>query len=216
VSVVAAVAAVLACAAPVASPGAATQLVTVTASTHVTTFATVRLWARSGGCWRPVAGPWRARVGRNGLSTRHREGDGTTPVGSFAVGRTVYGVAANPGVRLAYHRLVCGDWWDEDPSSPTYNTFRHVRCGARPPFRGGSEALWTYATAYRHFAVIEYNARPPVPGRGSAIFLHADTGRATNGCVSLPLAQLERTLRWLRAGAQPRIAIGTGAELRRL
>ena len=55
---------------------------------------------------------------------------------------TVYGLDPNPGVRLRYHRLRCGDWWDGDPASPTYNRFRHVACGAEPPFRGGSEALW--------------------------------------------------------------------------
>ena len=39
-----------------------------------------------------------------------------------------------------------------------------------------------------------------IAGRGSGIFLHVDTGRATNGCVSLPRAALRRTLRWLRPG----------------
>ena len=110
-------------------------------------------------------------------------------------------------MRLAYHRLVCGDWWDEDPRSATYNRFRHVRCGARPPFGGGSEALWRATTAYRHFAVVRYNDVPAVPGRGSAIFLHADTGRATNGCVSFPLGRLRTVLRWLRPASAPRIVI---------
>jgi len=44
-----------------------------------------------------------------------------------------------------------------------------------------------------------------VPGRGSAIFLHADTGRATNGCVSVALRQLVTILRGL--GTDARIAI---------
>jgi L,D-peptidoglycan transpeptidase YkuD (ErfK/YbiS/YcfS/YnhG family) len=52
-----------------------------------------------------------------------------------------------------------------------------------------------------------------VPGRGSGIFLHASTGRPTLGCVSLPLPQLVRTLRWLRPAAHPLIAIGTAADL---
>jgi L,D-peptidoglycan transpeptidase YkuD (ErfK/YbiS/YcfS/YnhG family) len=68
-------------------------------------------------------------------------------------------------------------------------------------------------TAYRHLAVIAYNTRPVVPGRGSGIFLHASTGRPTLGCVSLPLPQLLRTLRWLQPAAHPLIAIGTVADL---
>jgi len=158
-------------------------------------------------CGRRVLGPWRARVGYAGVSAHHVEGDGTTPLGSFAIGPMVYGLDPNPGVALDYHRLVCGDWWDEDPSSAKYNRFQHVPCGTKPPFGGGSEALWEAAVAYREFAVIDYNTAPAVPGRGSGIFLHDDTGSATNGCVSLPRPELLRVLRWLRPGAT--IAIRT-------
>jgi L,D-peptidoglycan transpeptidase YkuD (ErfK/YbiS/YcfS/YnhG family) len=152
-------------------------------------------------CGRRVFGPWRAHVGRHGLSSRHREGDGTTPTGTFALGSTVYGLDPNPGVQLGYHRLRCGDWWDEDSRSPAYNTFRHVACGTTPPFGGGSEALWRATVAYREFAVVQYNVGPAVPGRGSAIFLHDDTGHATNGCISLPRLDLIRLLQRLRTGA---------------
>jgi L,D-peptidoglycan transpeptidase YkuD (ErfK/YbiS/YcfS/YnhG family) len=157
----------------------------------------------------------RARVGRTGLADRKREGDGATPTGAYPIGSTVYGIAPNPGVAGTFHRIVCGDWWDEDPSSSGYNTFRHVGCGTSPPFGGGSEALWQATGAYRQFAVVEYNAHPIVPGRGSAIFLHDDVGGPTNGCVSLPAPQLVTLLRWLRPAARPLIVIGTAAEIRR-
>jgi L,D-peptidoglycan transpeptidase YkuD (ErfK/YbiS/YcfS/YnhG family) len=152
-------------------------------------------------CGTLVFGPWRARVGRSGLSAHHREGDGTTPTGTYGIGPVVYGLDPDPGVRLRYHRLVCGDWWDEDSRSPSYNTFRHVACGSTPPFGGGSEALWRITPAYRLFALIQYNVAPVMPGRGSAIFLHVDTGRATNGCVSLPRGELQNLLVKLRPGA---------------
>ena len=187
--------------------GSARQLVTVDAASAHSTTATVRVYGRDGGCWRLVAGPWPARVGRNGLSAHHREGDGTTPLGTFRIGSVAYGVAADPGTHLAYHVLVCGDWWDEDPASPTYNRFRHVRCGASPPFHGGSEALWLETGAYAHFAVIEYNASPAVPGRGSAIFIHVDVGRPTNGCVSLSARDLVELLRLLRPADAPAVSI---------
>jgi L,D-peptidoglycan transpeptidase YkuD (ErfK/YbiS/YcfS/YnhG family) len=152
-------------------------------------------------CGQRVLGPWRARVGRNGVSAHRREGDGTTPTGTYAIGPVAYGLDANPGLRLRYHRLVCGDWWDEDPRSATYNRFRHVACGTTPPFAGGSEALWRATVAYRLFAVIQYNVAPVVPGRGSGIFLHVDTGGPTNGCVSLPRPKLQALLRRVRPGA---------------
>jgi L,D-peptidoglycan transpeptidase YkuD (ErfK/YbiS/YcfS/YnhG family) len=138
------------------------------------------------------------------------------PTGVYSIGRTMYGNARSPGVRYRYRRLVCGDWWNEDPRSATYNTFQHVRCGTRPPFRTTTPGLWQERTAYRHFAVIEFNMRPVVPGRGSGIFLHAKTGSSTNGCVSLPVPQLVSTLRWLDPAKRPRIAIGTRQTFRRL
>jgi L,D-peptidoglycan transpeptidase YkuD (ErfK/YbiS/YcfS/YnhG family) len=189
------------------APGPAGQLVTVDAASARSTTAVVRVFRHEGRCWREIAGPWPAHVGRNGLSAHHREGDGTTPLGTFALGTVAYGVAPDPGTRLAYHSLVCGDWWDEDPASPTYNRFRHVRCGTSPPFHGGSEALWRQTTAYSHFAVIEYNASPPLPGHGSAIFIHADVGRPTNGCVSLRMADLVELLRLLRPSDAPVVSI---------
>ena len=174
------------------------QRIVVTAPSTHATIATLRVQE----CSRTVLGPWRARVGRNGLSAHRHEGDGTTPLGTFAIGPTVYGLDPNPGVKLRYHRLVCGDWWDEDPRSPTYNRFRHVACGTTPPFGGGSEALWRATVAYRELAVIQFNTSPVVAGRGSGVFLHDDTGGPTNGCVSLPRPQLIALLRRLRPGAR--------------
>jgi L,D-peptidoglycan transpeptidase YkuD (ErfK/YbiS/YcfS/YnhG family) len=187
--------------------GAGTQLITVEASGRSTTYASLRLWRREGRCWQPAGGPWAARVGRNGLSGNRREGDGTTPTGTYRIGRTMYGIDPDPGVRYRYRRIVCGDYWVEDPRSPSYNRFRHVPCGQTPPFRVRGERLWQATRAYRHFAVVEFNTSPVVPGRGSGIFLHATTGGPTNGCISLPLAQLRQVLRWLRPGASPRIQI---------
>jgi L,D-peptidoglycan transpeptidase YkuD (ErfK/YbiS/YcfS/YnhG family) len=187
--------------------GTGTQLITVESPSRSSTRATLRLWRREGKCWEPAAGPWAARVGRNGVSGNRREGDGTTPTGTYRIGRTMYGISPDPGVRYRYRRIVCGDYWVEDSSSPSYNRFRHVPCGQTPPFRVSGERLWQATTAYRHLAVVEFNMNPVVPGRGSGIFLHATTGGPTNGCISLPLGQLRQVLRWLDPAASPRIQI---------
>ena len=197
------------------STGSATQLVTVVAPQRSSTQGILRLWRTNGRCWRAVAGPWTAWLGQRGVSTNKHEGDRTTPAGAFGFGRVVYGIGPNPGVRYAYRRIVCGDWWVEDPSSPHYNRFRHVPCGSKPPFRVTSEDLSRSPTAYRHLAFIRYNADPVVPGRGSGIFLHASTGRPTLGCVSLPLPELVAVLRWLRPESKPLIVIGAAAEISR-
>jgi L,D-peptidoglycan transpeptidase YkuD (ErfK/YbiS/YcfS/YnhG family) len=198
------------CAAPPvalsSAPADVHQVVTVVARRD-STVASVSLWSRSGSCARRVGGPWPAAIGRSGLSSHKLEGDGSTPVGTYAIGSVMYGVAADPGVSYRYHRLICGDWWDEAPSSPMYNRFVHVPCGSAPPFGGDSEALWEVVPQYDYFAVIDYNASPIVPGRGSAIFLHISTGVPTAGCVALPPSDLLETLRWLRPTDHPLITI---------
>ncbi len=195
--------------------GLARQLLTVQAAGYSSVVATLQLWQRAGGCWVAAGGPWTALIGRNGFSDHHREGDGTTPTGIYGIGPEMYGNAANPGTAYPYHRLVCGDWWDEDPTSAGYNTFQHLPCGEAPPFGGGSEALWTETAAYPSFAVIEFNTGPVIAYAGSAIFLHADIGVPTAGCVSLPLAELDRALRWLAPGLRPAIVMGPITEITR-
>jgi L,D-peptidoglycan transpeptidase YkuD (ErfK/YbiS/YcfS/YnhG family) len=195
-----------------ASTGSARQLITVESTSYDTTVATLELWQQSGGCWTAAGGPWSAHIGENGFSDHHREGDGTTPTGLYSISSQFYGNAPDPGVHGSYHSLVCGDWWDEDPTSAQYNEFVHVACGQQPSFGGGSEALWTETAPYPSFAVIEYNAAR-VPYAGSGVFLHRDTGGPTIGCVSIPLADLDETLRWLEPGDSPAIVMGPSSEI---
>jgi L,D-peptidoglycan transpeptidase YkuD (ErfK/YbiS/YcfS/YnhG family) len=193
----------------------AAELITVVAAQPSSTVGALSLWDRARGCWRLRGGPWLARLGFNGVSAHRSEGDGTTPAGAFGIGPVIYGVAPDPGVRYRYHRVECGDWWDEDPRSRAYNRFVHLPCGAQPVFGGGSEALWLAPTPYAHFALIEYNTSPVVPGAGSAIFLHVASNSPTNGCVALPASELVTLLRWLRPVLSPLIVIGTAREIRR-
>jgi L,D-peptidoglycan transpeptidase YkuD (ErfK/YbiS/YcfS/YnhG family) len=197
-------------------PASTRQLITIEAASTRTTYAKARIWRRSGGCWIAAGGPYPARVGWNGLRGVNRhEGDGTTPIGTFGIGRTMYGNSPNPGVRFRYVRLRCGDWWVEDPRSPAYNTFKRLRCGVQPPFKVTTPDMSNDRVAYTHLAVVEFNMHPVVPGRGSGIFLHAQTGSPTNGCISLRRRDLVHVLRWLSPGAAPQIAIGTTAGLTR-
>ncbi len=190
-------------------------MVTVESSSYATTYASLSAWRRQGSCWVQVYGPWTARIGANGFSDHKSEGDDTTPTGHYGIGPIMYGNAADPGVAYSYHRLVCGDWWDEDPSSADYNTFQHVPCGQPPPFEGDSEALWKETTAYPSFAVVQYNTSPVVKGAGSAIFIHADVGGPTAGGVSLPLSELNQLLDWLAPAALPLIVMAPDPEINR-
>jgi len=190
-------------------PAGTGQVVIVHAPTAATTHATLETFDKVGNGWRRALAPVPARIGVDGFSDRHREGVPTTPVGMYSFGTTVYGINPNPGVHSAYHRIVDGDWWDENPSSPGYNTFRH---GADPG--GASEALWQVVPQYLYFAFITYNV-PAKPGAGSGIFLHVGNGGPTLGCVSLGMPDLVDVLRWLDPAKHPRIVMAPDGELSR-
>ncbi|WP_262286402.1 L,D-transpeptidase [Micromonospora sp. MA102] len=191
-------------------PATTRQVVIVTAASYNTSYATLETFAKVDGTWVPVSAALPARIGSQYFSDHHVEGVPTTPTGVYSIGPTMYGIAANPGVRYPYHRLVVNDWWNENPNSSGYNTFQHT---ATSP-GGLSEALWTEQPAYTHFAVITYNMPPnvakPVPNAGSGIFLHEFSktpSGPTAGCVSLSHTDLVTVLRWLDPAAQPRIVM---------
>jgi L,D-peptidoglycan transpeptidase YkuD (ErfK/YbiS/YcfS/YnhG family) len=166
------------------------------------------------GCWSPVsfagqpAQPFRAQTGHGGLLpiAQRVPGDWATPTGLFPFGTTVYGNSTvSPTTRYPYHHLVCGDWWDEQPGSPAYDTFQHVPCGTTPPYGEDSEALWTEIQPYQHFIDIEM---PHPPDNGAGIFLHDDMAVGyTEGCMALPNAELDAVLGWLNPADSPHILI---------
>jgi L,D-peptidoglycan transpeptidase YkuD (ErfK/YbiS/YcfS/YnhG family) len=202
-------------------PARANQLIVVSSPTPapVNYLATLQAYARANASspWRPAFGPWPAETGYGHLRRHRHEGDGSTPIGVFGIAPTMYGNDRRPsGVGYRYHRLVCGDWWDEDPFSPRYNRFVHVACGTTPGFASWSERLWTETTAYPYFAVLTFNTTPIVRGPkapGSGIFLHSWVDGPTAGCVALPQARLLRVLRWLRPARHPAVEIGPEADL---
>ena len=198
-----------------ASTGGAQQVLIVDAPSAASTTATLTAYENDGAGWYQVFGAMPAVDGANGWlpGPSRTEGDDTTPEGMYAIGSTMYGTNADPGTQFPYHQLVCGDWWDEDSASPTYNTFQHVACGTTPPYADESEALWTEGNAYPSMAVIDYNT-PPTGPLGSGIFLHADTGSPTAGCVSLPLNDLDAVLDWLNPALHPVIVMGPDSVIR--
>jgi L,D-peptidoglycan transpeptidase YkuD (ErfK/YbiS/YcfS/YnhG family) len=190
-------------AARAATAPAPAQVITVSAAKYTSTYATLRAYKVVHGKWTLVYGPWQARVGYNGVARagQKREGDGKTPSGRYGFS-FMFGVDANPGVHYSWRHAFPYDVWDDDPASPRYNewinTHKHDAGAAPEPMH--------QVPAYDYGAVIGYNTAR-TPGLGSAIFLHAGTGSATAGCVSLPKAELLRVLRWLRPAAHPQIRI---------
>jgi L,D-peptidoglycan transpeptidase YkuD (ErfK/YbiS/YcfS/YnhG family) len=189
-------------AAPAAGTGVR-ESITVTAPSSTSTYATLRGYDLSGGKRILVFGPWTARVGYNGVAKpgRKREGDGKTPSGTYGFS-FFFGVQDDLRFSFPFRHAYSYDYWDDDPSSPRYNEW----IDARKQNPGANPEPMHQVPAYDYAAVIAYNTAR-VPGLGSAIFLHAGTGTATAGCVSLPRAELIKVLRWLRPADKPMISI---------
>ncbi len=145
----------------------------------------------------------RCALGKGGVSTRKREGDGATPVGSFALRRLWYrgdkGPRANSG--LPQRSIRPADGWCDAPGHPRYN--RPVRL----PFLASHERLWRDDHVYDVVIEIGWNDRPAIPGRGSAIFLHLARGgySPTEGCVAISARDMRKLLPLI--GPRTRITI---------
>lgn len=193
-----------------ADTGGGTQLIIAEAATTGATSGTVTWWDGTGGRW-VRAGSAPARFGANGLveGGSRRQGTSTTPTGLYDL-PFAFGIKAAPaGARAPYRRVRQDTWWCQDTESLSYNRWTEplpADCRASE-----SEHLITYAPQYDHALVIGFNYYLPVRGRGAGIFLHVDGKGATEGCVSVPEAAMERILAWADPGRRPHIAIGTAS-----
>jgi L,D-peptidoglycan transpeptidase YkuD (ErfK/YbiS/YcfS/YnhG family) len=194
--------------------GDAEQLVVVTTSGWKENYAQVALYEKRGNTWHRVSGYLAARIGRNGFNASHREGDGTSPAGSFRL-LSVFGRPANPGTLMQYRQVQPGDCWISDVNSPLYN-----RWVSRSPCSAPNEDLYRISSgAYKYAVVTDYNWTNTVRGAGSAIFLHRHSYTdgavtlPTSGCVSLRESDLLAVVRWLNPAKRPRIVMGPASWL---
>ena len=175
---------------------------------RLTTLARIQVKTRPGLRTRGIlaAGSIRLPValGRSGIRTDKREGDGGTPRGWFRLLRLWWRADRHPRPRTALpvRPIRPEDAWSEDPADRRYN--RPVR---RAPGRPG-DRLRRDDHLYDFIIEIDHNTRPRIAGRGSAVFIHAARpGFApTAGCVALDLKTLQRLL--ARLGPRTRIEIG--------
>ncbi|WP_226780359.1 L,D-transpeptidase family protein [Oceaniglobus trochenteri] len=134
-------------------------------------------------------------IGRGGIRTDKREGDGATPAGLHRITGLLYRPdrIAPPAPWALPIRP--GDLWSDAPDAPDYNTL------VRAPYHHSHEALRRADRLYDLILLTDWNWPRARPGRGSAIFLHRwrKPGHPTEGCIAMapPL------LRWLAATALP-------------
>jgi L,D-peptidoglycan transpeptidase YkuD (ErfK/YbiS/YcfS/YnhG family) len=130
-------------------------------------------------------------LGKNGLSRDKREGDLTTPVGTFPLRRLFYNPAhvQLPLTQLETYPILPDDGWCDDPCALEYNRW------VKLPFPKSHETLFREDDLYDVFIEIGYNDDPVIPHKGSAIFIHSKSPSGyTHGCIALDKTDLFRIL----------------------
>ena len=182
--------------------GAARQAVIVYAPGSGSTTATVSLWTKRSDGWHQVRVGASARIGRNGMTSSKREGDGKTPMGIFPVG-IGFGWYANPGTRLTWRVANSNSRWVDDSASAYYNKWMQAPAAGR-----WDSAERLRISPYTYAIEVGYN-RAAEPGKGSAIFMHLLGSGATSGCIATDKTTVVSTLKWLNPTMHPVFVIGT-------
>jgi L,D-peptidoglycan transpeptidase YkuD (ErfK/YbiS/YcfS/YnhG family) len=148
-------------------------------------------------------GSTRAAVGRAGVAANKKEGDGTTPSGTYPLVAAFYRAdrIAAPHSGLLLRALAPGDGWVDDPADHSYNRLVSL------PYPAHAEQMWLQDAVYDLLVVIGYNMDPVVPGAGSAIFLHIARPdfSPTAGCIAVERNVLVRLMPLLGFGSTIRI-----------
>ncbi len=125
-------------------------------------------------------------IGRAGISTIKKEGDGATPAGRHQVVGCLYRPDRMKRPAPWARPIRRNDLWCDAPDHPAYN---HLVSG---PFPASHERLWRADRLYDLILLTSWNWPDAVPGQGSAIFLHRwrAPGLPTEGCIALAAPHL--------------------------
>ncbi|MGE0023992.1 MAG: L,D-transpeptidase [Hyphomicrobium sp.] len=145
----------------------------------------------------------RCALGRSGIRSAKREGDGATPRGIFPLEQVFYRAdrLMRPRTRIPLSPTRAADGWCDATEDRNYN------CRISHPYPARAERLWRQDGLYDAVVVIAYNRRPRRRGAGSAIFMHAAAKglKPTEGCVALKRSDLLKVLAHI--GPRTRIVV---------
>ena len=126
---------------------------------------------------------FKCSIGKFGLTNAKKEGDLSTPRGTFKLGFLYYRKDRLKSITCKLNKKIIKKnmGWCDDIKSKKYN--KEISF----PFKYSAEKLYRKDNIYDIFINIKYNFDPTRKGKGSAIFLHlADKKyKPTKGCVAL-------------------------------
>lgn len=136
-------------------------------------------------------------IGKGGIKTDKREGDGATPAGCHRIVGMMYRPdRIRPPADWAQPIGLC-DLWSDASSDKDYNQL------VRRPYAHSHEVMRRADPLYDLVLLTDYNWPNAVSGAGSAIFLHQwrRPGFPTEGCVAFSRKDLHWIAQRLSPGA---------------
>lgn len=127
-------------------------------------------------------------IGKTGVTSRKKEGDGATPIGVHRIVGMLY--RPDRMARPARWAKPIGpmDMWSDDARVEDYNMM------VRAPYPHSHEKLRRPDPLYDLVLLTDWNWPYAVKGRGSAIFIHQyrRPGFPTEGCIGLSRSHLRQ------------------------
>jgi len=142
-------------------------------------------------------------IGKNGVGTLHREGNGMTPRGLWNISYVLYREDRIKSLQTALptFKIKPNDSWCDNQTKRSYNKpLGYI-------VEGSDENLYRNDSLYDIIFVINQNKCPVIPGLGSAIFLHVSEKNRdfTAGCIAVSNQNIKKILR--RCSAKTKIKI---------
>lgn len=124
----------------------------------------------------------KAYIGKNGTTTKKKEGDDCTPIGEFSLG-TMLGTHENVlNEKYKYSKIDSNMYWIDDSKSKYYNQLVDILKVEKD--WNSAEHLIEFPVQYEYLIEIKTNPNN-IPDKGSAIFLHCSNDGATHGCIAI-------------------------------
>ena len=121
-------------------------------------------------------------LGKGGLKKNKMEGDYSTPIGEFEIGKLYWRAdrVKKPDTKLICKKIKKNMGWCTDVKNKSYN--KEIKINNKVKH----EKLYRKDFKYNYFIVLKYNYKKTIKGKGSAIFIHLTKNYyKTAGCLAL-------------------------------
>jgi L,D-peptidoglycan transpeptidase YkuD (ErfK/YbiS/YcfS/YnhG family) len=125
---------------------------------------------------------FKCSLGKNGISSKKKEGDLKTPKGTYSILQLFYRKDKLKNIKTKLKKIIIKKnmFWCDDIKSKYYNKL------VRSNKIGRCEKMLRRDNKYNLLIIINYNTQNTIKNKGSAIFIHlTENYKKTKGCIAL-------------------------------